>query len=389
MNFRFAGARRTHSSMQLCLIAALATCALFGAACTGAEEGPPGLDNIEDESLFGPERVKVCFTVHVPGDPTDYTVLGTLVEPRSFRSSTTVLLLQHGVSAERSVFDGRRGVTFSLESLAVKLAREDYGVFIVDRLGYGQSTYPNSGFDLTIDAYIEMTNDMVTQIRNGTYRTTRSSCGSGEQADFGSSKVVVGGFSAGSGVASAYATRYSDAVGVMNLVWSNQGFSSTFFNLIETVVVPQLEAGADNVFLFPPPDDNGVELCEEAMLFTPGMKRRVVDDICGEYWPGRLTPGGETFGGPQAEIIANIGNIGVPTLLMFADRDELFPNEDFRGQNGMEPDLVTPEIDLWTQGCNCSVTVRWARNSGHDLMAHSSLDDQADDIIDWLEDEDL
>jgi pimeloyl-ACP methyl ester carboxylesterase len=378
--------RAAHRLKMSVLLIALSTA--LSTACAEMEEA-----DLEDIANGGGdvERVQVCFAVHVPGNPTAFTVTGTLFRPDRLRSSTTALLLQHGLVTERSKWDGSEPIVDDVSSFARQVAAARYAVFTVDRLGYGRSVYPNSGFDLTPEAYVQMTHEMVTQIRSGTYKTTRSSCSSGRQASFGHSKVVVGGFSAGAGTAEQYATRHDDVHGVIALVWSNQGFGSTFFEIINTVVVPQLQEGKDYIALFPPEADGFSELCERALLFPPGMRRDVVRDVCGRYAlaPDRLSPSGEAAGGVQEEVIANVGNVDVPVLLMFADHDEFLPSATFRGRSGQELDVVTSEIALWENGCNCDVTVRTARDAGHDLLTARSVPQQAEDVIDWLRDQDL
>jgi hypothetical protein len=57
----------------------------------------------------------------------------------------------------------------------------------------------------------------------------------------------------------------------------------------------------------------------------------------------------------QAATIVTIGNVDPnPALLVFSDRDAAFPGA---GHRGADPDVVTPEIAMWRNGCNCDVSV--------------------------------
>ena len=83
------------------------------------------------------------------------------------------------------------------------------------------------------------------------------------------------------------------------------------------------------------------------------------------------TPSGEAAPSAlQANTAATIGNVGpTPVLLVFGDRDAAFPGPD---NHGTDPDVVTPEIAMWRNGCNCEVSVYFQRNAGHVGLFHKT-----------------
>ena len=116
-------------------------------------------------------------------------------------------------------------------------------MFAIDRLGYGESRYerpPGSGLLLTPDGYIEMTHQMVTQIRAGSY----TDC-AGKPAGRGAARVVLSGFSSGAAIVEGYATRYHDIDGIIPMSWSNQPQLSAAFQELIGVLAAQLAAGKD------------------------------------------------------------------------------------------------------------------------------------------------
>jgi pimeloyl-ACP methyl ester carboxylesterase len=333
----------------------------------------------------------VCFTVNNTGDPIPSTVRGTLFRSRNRkpRSSSTALLLQHGAVSERSAWSGGAPVIQGGHDMARSLARRGYAVFAIDRLGYGDSPYerpPGSGSLLTPDGYIEMTHQMVTQIRAGTH----TDC-AGRPAGRGALRVVLSGFSSGAAIVEGYATRHHDIDGIIPMAWSNQPQLSATFQELVGVLVPQLAAGRDYFEFFLDGADGHSEICERFLFYGPGMREDALEQLCGlDYyartaWP---TPSGEAaIPALQANTAANIGNVGpTPVLLVFSDRDALFPGPD---HHGSEPDLVTPEIAMWRNGCNCEVSVYFQRKAGHVGLFHKSSKQVAKRIHQWLDDHHL
>jgi pimeloyl-ACP methyl ester carboxylesterase len=334
---------------------------------------------------------EVCFRVNNPGDPVDSTIQGTLFRSnKRFRSSSTALLLQHGAVSERSAWSGGAPVIDGTNDTARSLAGKGYSVFAIDRLGYGESHYerpPGSGSLLTPNGYIEMTHQMVTQIRAGSY----TDC-AGESVGRGVAHVILSGFSSGAAIVEGYATRYHDIDGIIPMSWSNQPELSAAFQTLIGVLLPQLAAGKDYIELIVDGADGYSELCERAFFYIPGLKGDALEQLCGlDYyaqtaWP---TPSGEAANIPalQANTIATIGSVGpTPVLLVFSDRDELIPGALHRGA---DPDVVTPEIAMWRSGCNCDVSVYIQKNAGHVGLFHKTSKQVARRILAWLHDHEL
>jgi pimeloyl-ACP methyl ester carboxylesterase len=329
----------------------------------------------------------VCFTVNNLGDPISSTVRGTLFRSKKrVHSHSTALLLQHGAVSERSAWSGGAPVIEGTHDMARSLAKRGYAVFAIDRLGYGDSPYerpPGSGLLLTPDGYIEMTHQMVTQIRAGSH----TDC-AGKPAGRGAARVVLSGFSSGAAIVEGYATRHHDIDGIIPMSWSNQPQLSAAFQELVGVLVPQLAAGRDYVEFFLDGADGYSEFCERFLFYVPGMKANALEQLCGpDYyaqtaWP---TPSGE---GVNLNLpAATIGNVGpTPVLLVFGDRDAAFPGPD---HHAADPDVVTPEIAMWRKGCNCEVSVYFQRSAGHVGLFHRTSESVTKRVLDWLDHHDL
>ena len=173
--------------------------------------------------------------------------------------------------------------------------------------------------------------------------------------------------------------------------WSNQPQLSAAFQTLVGVLVPQLAAGKDYVEFFLDGADGYSEFCESFLFYPPGMKADALEQLCGrDYYAETAfpTPSGEAaLPALQAKTIATIGNVGpTPALLVFSDRDAAFPAPD---HHGADPDVVTPEIAMWRNGCNCEVSVYLQRNAGHVGLFHRTSKQVTNRILDWLDDHDL
>lgn len=69
-----------------------------------------------------------------------------------------------------------------------------------------------------------------------------------------------------------------------------------------------------------------------------------------------------------------------PVLLVFADRDALFPAPPY---NGSDPDMVTPEIEMWRSRCNCDVSVYMQPDAGHANWLHDSMPQLVAEMVTW------
>jgi pimeloyl-ACP methyl ester carboxylesterase len=383
------GTRFEHDRARVCAVANTRS----GSRVTDTRRWCERVDVSASQSRGRDKRITaqdVCFTVNNIGDPIPSTVRGTLFQSKKERRSrSTALLLQHGAVAERSAWSGGAPVIEGTHDMARSLARNGYAVFAIDRLGYGESPYerpPGSGSLLTPDGYIEMTHQMVTQIRAGSH----TNC-AGKPAGRGAARVVLAGFSSGAAIVEGYATRYHDIDGIIPMSWSNQPQLSAAFQELLGVLVPQLAAGKDYGEFFLDGADGYSEFCERLLFYPPGMKARTLEQLCGpDYYAEAAfpTPSGEgALPALQARTIATIGNVGPTTvLLVFSDRDALFPSAE---HHGTDPDLVTPEIAMWRKGCNCEVSVYVQPNAGHVGLFHRTSKKVTERILDWLDHHDL
>lgn len=341
------------------------------------------------ESSAAVQETEVCFDVRNPGDPADSQVTGTLFHTDRYASTSTALFLLHGMVAERSAWNGGGPELPGLPPMATNLAREGYGVFTIDRLGHAESPYDGSGFALTSDGAVARAHQMVQQIRSGDFDVSSGACNDREpNTDLpGAANVVLMGFSYGGGLVGSYATRYDDIDGVVPIAWSNQGTSSRLVQHAQEFIIPQMELGQDHVNFFAADEDGFSHDCEELMMYAPGTTPYHLERICGPEYYGNLeertTPSGE-FGSlidMMAQTRENIGNVGsTPALLVFADQDVFFPPAD----TGHEPDVVTPEIEMWENRCNCDVSFAFQEDAGHASWYHKSARDVVDDVTDWL-----
>lgn len=197
-------------------------------------------------------EAELAFTVHNPGDPVPATLRGTVFYTQTFDPSQhRAVLLLHGSTLDRRFWDGFK-IPGALRFAAELAYHSDTAVFTVDRLGYGESPYdrgPGSGFRLTPDTYVETTHEMIAQIREGSYEVL-----DGPAPPRGAAGIVLGGQSMGAAVIKLYATRYQDIDGLVPFGWSNQMFvlpgasSSMFVKILNEVVTPQLNVGADYIY---------------------------------------------------------------------------------------------------------------------------------------------
>jgi hypothetical protein len=127
----------------------------------------------------------------------------------------------------------------------------------------------------------------------------------------------------------------------------------------------------------------------ERLFITPhrlASDDDVLAEACSNGYHNTL-PAGELFGvnAMTAEIRANVGNVDVPVLLMFAREDNMVPGPGWGGFSANDADVVTPEIEMWENGCNCDVTVHTIRRTSHDFPLHRSANRTADRMARWLD----
>jgi pimeloyl-ACP methyl ester carboxylesterase len=350
-----------------------------------AAQEPSGAEDARGHG--GVIKVGVCFTVHVPGNATAQTVRGDLYHSRRGPISEIAVLLQHGAVSDKTIWDPHPSL--GLPSTARRLARAGYAAIAIDRLGYHTSPYSGSGFDLTAEAYVSMTNEMVQQMRNGTFLVTSGSCASGVPAGVGVDKVVLAGHSAGAGETMAYATRFHDIDGIMALDFATDERVTPRLEQLFGVLGPQLGAGQDYVAFFSDGENGYSQFCEDFAFHPPGVDPYVLKFACGDYFidPAAVSPAGEvtTIASLMANARADIGNVGpTPVLLVWGDHDAVFPGPS-NPDDG--PDIQSAEIAFWSGNCNCEVKSFKARNSGHTVPFDRSARTVINRMIDFLDDE--
>lgn len=240
---------------------------------------------------------------------------------------------------------------------------------------------------LTPDGYIEMTHEIVTQIRAGRFRRSKpdANCANGRPPRHGTANVVLSGFSSGAALTEAYAARYHDIDGIIPMGWSNQPVASAAARrLVSEVFLPQWLKGKDYIEFFTDGADGYSEFCAEFLFYEPGVNPTTMRQFCGpEYyaetkWP---TPSGEA-GVLVARNVATVGLVGpTPVLLVFADHDVLFPTAPYKGS---DPDVVAPEIAMWRSRCNCDVSVYMQPDAGHANWLHGSMPQLVAEMVTWL-----
>ena len=262
-------------------------------------------------------EAEVAFTVHNPGDPVPATLRGTVFYTQTFDPSQhRAVLLLHGGTLDRRFWDGFN-IPGALRFAAELAHHSDTAVFTVDRLGYGESPYdrgPGSGFRLTPDTYVETTHEMIAQIRAGSYEVL-----DGPAPPPGAAGIVLGGQSMGAAVIELYATRYQDFDGLVPFGWSNQmlvlpgASSSMFVKILNEVVTPQLNAGADYIYFFPAEESNYSKYCEQAVYHVPGVEPDILTQACANGLHNQ-GPVGELVGARSMEGgTANSGNSWIRT----------------------------------------------------------------------------
>ena len=344
-------------------------------ALSGLLAGCAGLEETEETEQVDTEQIEsgsittssTCFSVQVPGS---YTIKGTLVSPSSF---SRAVLLVHGAAGSRDAMLGP----------AFYLAARGYGVFVIDRLGYGQSPYVGSGFELSLDTHVEATHQILQKIRAGAYR-----CDGG--AGIAASSVFLGGQSLSAAIVEVYATRHNDVDGIISTGYSTFGPGQALLQQFGAHILPQINAGADYFTLFAYPNGVSPE-CVAGMFYAPGASSTIYNAICSQNAPGTvidgLTPSGDTLSslGSGAEIQANTGNVDAPILFVQADRDAFAPGAG-GGPSGTEPNTQALEADHWRNTCNCEVSVTTRGTSaGHLWQFHYQALGLLDEVADWLD----
>lgn len=329
-------------------------------------------------------ETEVCFAVNVNGAAS--TVRGTLFATRQYEWNKRAMVLLHGAASDRSAWTGLAPLT---PNIPQSLARSGYGVFAIDRIGYGESSYegPGGGFGLLVDTQVKATREIVTQIQDGSFSVTEGSCEDGTPSGQTADTVFLAGHSSGALIAQAFATRYDDLAGIIVLAWS--GFDPSgeaVSSLVDNHILPQVFIeGKDYVTWVPYVDGYSME-CESGFFNARGASPVVIETVCTEGFLG-TTPTGEFFdlGIVIGEVAANVGNAGDTAVLFVMGRKDAYMPGPAGGPSGEEVDIQTPEIAHWQANCNCEVSVVEARHSGHMIQAHRDMFFASARMANWLD----
>ncbi|MFN2557777.1 MAG: alpha/beta hydrolase [Nitriliruptorales bacterium] len=286
------------------------------------------------------------------GAPTDWIVRGSLYRPsHAPRCTSSVLLLLHGVSQSRHVWDLRAGGLHY--SAAHRLASAGYPVVAVDRLGYGTSGRP-SGRDLTIQAHASVTAQIVTALRSGSY---------GGGPGLGFTHVGLVGHSLGTEIAEL-CVGSPNSGGEVDVLIATGYTHFTSLRLLGAMAGMLGPALLTNYVYFGGSPENRTELFYD----SAGTDAAIVAE---ETRRANLTPSGEilsVIGRPSGAVI---GAITLPVLLLLAERDVLFPS----GEGLAELGLFTSAPDR---------ELRTVPESGHVLFLHRRWTYAVDEILAWL-----
>lgn len=312
--------RRTLSQVAVCVAVIAAGFAVPGVAPAGEAEL---------------EKRRVEFQVQNRQEfDAQRTIVGYRYDPSC--PASTVVLLQHGLSYHKEAWD------FLPEySVAKPLVRAGYSVVSIDRLGYGESGLEN-GYDVSFEAYGDMTDQIVTQLRS----------------EF--DHVVLGGHSAGAGVTEYTQGMYGSADAIMALGWHHRP-SDQIVEDFFTGDTPRALQDDYEYFLGTP--EHRAEMFYEADADP--------DVVAADTAAANLTPSGEilTIGKQPSRNV--VGNVEVPVFLQLSENDRLFEPEyaDFHASEFLNAPSVTVDI---------------VPTAGHTFMLAPQGPAATERLVDWL-----
>lgn len=301
-------------------------------------------------------KIPVSFSVTNPGDPLHgvYTVRGFLMQPVCAQS---VLLALHGLSYGQWAWDfpTTNGTSYSV---AGALAARGYATIAIDELGYGTSAgdedgsqeQPN-GYTLSVEAYADMTAQIISQIRDGSYGGP----------PFG--KVGLLGHSAGTEISelttglhpelvdALIATAYTHEPFVNNEWLQREWFQDNQRALMDDYEEFEQGARAGDMYYLANADADVVALDNSL---------------------ANLTPSGEVLSIGMQPSRFLLPTISKPVLLLLAEFDMLFPGSF--GESEMLYFTGTPDT-----------TLEIVPNAGHTFMLHRNAAVGNAKIADWLD----
>lgn len=297
-------------------------------------------------------------------DGRTYALAGWLVAPASVLVADpgrrAVTLYLHGPDGDLFHFQGVSGYDFAAE-----MARLGHASVVIDRLGYGRSPKPN-GFATCVAAQADMASQIVARLRSGEYATDGP-----PPVSFG--HVVIGGHGPGAMIAQVEAYTFRDVEGLVNLAWSDQGFSPDA-TVATTPTFEKCAAGGEpkdapdgppGYALFPESDEEFGRLFFSpntdpavASVVTAGRER----DPCGDL---------DSIPAAIAADHANLAGLGLPVVLIFGSLDAVFPPP-------------SEQLQAADYGPSADVTAVLIENTGHALYLERNAPIVRGRLADWL-----
>jgi len=252
-------------------------------------------------------------------DGQSYDIAGWLATPASTPAAQparrAVTLYLHGPDGNLFHFQAVPEYDFATE-----MAVLGHASLVLDRLGYGQSPTP-AGFDTCLGGQADMAAQIVGELRSGHYSTIDGP----PAVSFG--RVAIGGHGPGVLVAQAATYSFGGVDGLVNLAWSDEGFSPDA-SAATAPTFQQCTAGGEPKYspdgppgyaFFPISDDAFARLVFSAnadpsvvSAVTAGRER----DPCGDL---------DSLAAGIAADHAYLGTVTVPVVLIFGASDAVFP----------------------------------------------------------------
>ncbi len=343
-----------------------------------SESALEGEDDHSDSD--GIQRSIVCFSVKNGTDVNSSSLTGTLFHRGHYTSASKAILLNHGTASTRLQWDGGAAGDASPRTARL-LASAGYVVITYDRLGFGESVYSGDPRTLTQLNSVFMMNQVITQIRNGTFTRTRVPeddqpapvCPTGTQARFGMPTVIIGGHSSGGVQVMNYATRYHDVGAVIIFNSAGPPQSAAAMDINSRVVAPQVAANLPYIYLFGPGPSGISTDCLNMVFYQPGADPEVYNTNCANQ--NRLvTPIGDQTTAIRGPTLARIGQhlLGAtPLLFLISDHDAF-----------VTPASQDQQVAFFR--ANADTTTLIQPNAGHSSMFHRSAPQGVDGIVAWL-----
>jgi len=336
------GCRVVRRFLHSLLVAALVSAATsFAAPPAPAQQGGP----------VSVQRVSFPITV----DPREKEDLawGNVYRPaRTPACSSSVLLLLHDLSYALHQWD------FPLEperySMARALASAGYPTVAIDLPGHGSSEAHDDGYKFTLPVYADVVDQVVRQLRAGTYRT---SYGTGPTSF---AKVGLMGAGVGTEIAEIAAARYGGVDALVATAYTHfpsRDFVSDFVRWD----VPQ--AGDDYTYFGGLPDRRA-----KYMYNTDAADSEVVKT---DTALSQRTPSGLLLSFMSQPSRALVGSIGIPVLVVLAERDFLFPAAH-----------AEDEMSLFFGTGDKSLSI--VPRAGHSFLLHRNAPVAQATVEDWL-----